>query len=204
MNLSQDELAALARNSARIGVFFRLETDPVVRLWLGVGPFETTQPDVLDGTGAKYNGFGEVGSVPALKQMVNGAAQRVEFTISGVTGDILQIASGGDAQQVKGKRVSVGFAVMDDNWSLLGPIKWIQNYTADYLAIQQVAPTEVGQLTVRTVTLSAGTLMTGRRRPGLAYFTNQDQRARYPTDYFCERTPLYANGFNKTWPRLSA
>jgi hypothetical protein len=145
MNLSSVELVALAGNSARIGVFFRLETDPVVRLWLGVGPFETTQPDVLDAIGAKYNGFGEIADLPALKQMVNGSAQRVDFTISGVTGDILQVASGGDAQQVKGKRVSVGFAVMDENRSLLGSIKWAQNYTADYLAIQQTSPTVDGQ-----------------------------------------------------------
>jgi hypothetical protein len=139
-----------------------------------------------------------------MKQMINGGAQRVDFTVSGVTGDILRVASGGDAQQVKGKRVSVGFAVMDEKWSLLGSIKWVQNYTADYLSIQQTSPTEVGQSTVRTVTLSAGTLMTGRRRPGLSYFTQQDQQARYPTDYFCERTPLYANGYGKTWPRLSS
>lgn len=204
MILNSSELIALGSDNQSIGLFFRLETDPIVRLWLGFGPFETTQPDVLDDSGAAYNGFGEIGSLPSLRQMINGAAQRVDFTVSGVTGEVLQIASGGDAQQVKGKRVSVGFAVMDDTWSLLGSIKWIQNYTADYLTIQQLSPTDIGQSVVRTVTLSAGTTMTGRRRPGLSYFTQQDQQARYPTDYFCERTPLYASGYGKTWPRLSS
>lgn len=202
MNLSQAELAALSSNSVRVGVFFRLETDPVVRLWLGVGPFETTQPDVLDAAGASYNGFGEISDIPELSQLINGTAERVEFTISGVSGHILKIASGGDAQQVKGKRASVGFAIFDSDWQLLGPIKWIRTYVCDFLSIQQALTDDPAQPIVRTITLSCGSLLTARRRPSLSYFTNQDQQARHPGDSFCERTPVYANQFNKEWPRF--
>jgi len=57
---------------------------------------------------------------------------------------------------------------------------------------------------VRSVSLSCGTLLTGRKRPGFAYFSDQDQQARFPGDRFCERTPVYANGFNKPWPKFSS
>jgi hypothetical protein len=199
MNLNDAELAALESGRQRIGVFFRLDTDPVVRLWLGFGKIHPGV-NAYDLTGAVYRGFGELLNPPAFKQLINGKAERVDFTISGVSGDILGIASGGDSGQVKGKRVAVGFAIMASDWSLLGAVKWCANYTADYLAIQQAVTDDPMQPIVRTVTLSCGTIMTGRRRPSYSYFTNQDQQARFPGDRFCERTPVYANGFNKTWP----
>jgi hypothetical protein len=199
MILNAAELAALESGSYRIGVFFRLEVDPVVRLWLGAGNIEPGT-NAYDLTGQLYNGFGAIQNVPAFKQLINGKAERVDFTVSGVSGDILAIASGGDSEQVKGKRVAVGFALMDSSWALLGAVKWCANYTADYLAIQQAVTDDPLAPTVRTVTLSCGTIMTGRRRPSFSYFTNQDQTARYPGDQFCERTPVYATGFSKAWP----
>lgn len=196
------ESAALEAGSQRIGLFFRLETTPVVRLWLGFG---TIEPGVnrYDLTGAEYRGFGEIQNVPAVKQLINGKAERVEFTLSGVSGDLLRIASGGDSQQVKGKRVAVGFCLMGPDWQLLGPVKWIQNYTADYLRLDQSVSEDPSQPIVRSITLSCGSLLTARRRPALSYFSNQDQQKRYPGDRFCERTPVYANGFAKSWPRFS-
>lgn len=201
ISFNDDELAILESDVQNIGIFFRLETDPVVRLWLGFGDIEPGI-NAYDLTGAEYLGFGEIQNVPAFNQLINGKAERVEFTMSGVSGEILAIASGGDSEQVKGKRVAVGFAVMDANWALLGSIKWSANYSADYLAITQQLSADPAQPIVRTVTLSCGTLLTGRRRPSFSYFTDQDQQARFPGDTFCERTPIYANGFNKTWPRF--
>lgn len=201
MNLNDAELAVLESGMQRIGVFFRLDVDPVVRIWLGAG---NIQPGVnaYDLTGAEYNGFGAIQDVPAFKQLINGTAERVEFSISGVSGKVLEIASGGDSEQVKGKRVAVGFAIMDEAWALLGAVKWCANYTADFLAIHQVVPDDPMQSVVRTVTLSCGTLLTSRRRPALSYLSDQDQQARYTGDLFCQRAPVYANGFTKTWPRF--
>lgn len=202
MNFNEAETAALESGSQRVGLFFRLETAPIVRLWLGFG---TIDPGVnrYDVTGAEYHGFGEIQNVPAVKQLINGKAERVEFTLSGVSGELLRIASGGDAQQVKGKRVAVGFALMGQDWQLLGPVKWIQNYSADYLRLDQSVSEDPAQPIVRSITLSCGSLLTARRRPALSYFSNQDQQKRYPGDRFCERTPVYANGFAKSWPRFS-
>jgi hypothetical protein len=198
MTLNDAELAALESGVQRLGVFFRLDTNPVVRVWLGIGNIEPGV-NAYDPTGAVYAGFGAIQNVPAFNQLINGKASRVDFTVSGVSGDVLAIASGGDSQKVKGKRVAVGFALMGSDWSLLGAVKWCANYTADYLAIQQAVDDPM-QPIVRTVTLSCGTLLTARRRPSLSYFSNQDQQTRSPGDRFCERTQVYANAFNKTWP----
>lgn len=199
MILSDIEISTLESGLVRVGYFFRLETAPVVRLWLGAGDIKPGV-NVLDDDGATYTGFGEISAIPELSQLINGAAERIEFTVSGVSGDILKIASGGDAQQVKGKRASVGFALFGTDWQLLGSIKWIRTYIADFLSIQQALTDDPTQPIMRTISLSCGSLLTARRRPSLSYFTNQDQLARHPGDYFCERTPVYANQFNKEWP----
>ena len=202
LTFNDRELAVLESGSQRLGAFFRLETDPVVRLWLGVGDIEPGV-NAYDLTGAEYKGFGAITNVPAFKQLINGKAARVDFTLSGVSGDILEIASGGDAKQVKGKRTSVGFALMGEDWALLGAVKWCANYVADYLSIQQAVTDDPMQPIVRTVSLSCGSQLTGRRRPVYGYFSDRDQQARFPGDRFCERTPNYANGFNKTWPTFT-
>lgn len=199
MILSDAELSTLESDVVNIGIFFRLETNPIVRIWLGFGSINPGV-NVYDTTGAEYIGFGEIQDVPAFKQLINGVAERVDITVSGVSGAVLQVASSGDAQQVKGKRAAFGFAIMAPDWSLQGPVKWCANYLADYLAITQTVTSDPLNPIVRTLTLSCGTLLTARRRPSLAYFSNQDQQARFPGDRFCERTPVYANGFNKTWP----
>jgi hypothetical protein len=193
------ELELLSSGIHRLGIFFRLDVDPVVRLWLGAGAIRPGV-NVFDPEGEEYSGFGEIVGLPPFKQLTNGAAERVTFTLSGVSGDILKIASGGDAEQVKGSRCAYGFAIMDQEWALVGPVHWCANYTADYLAIMQAESDDPTQPIVRTVSLSCGTLLTSRKRPTFSYFSNPDQQARFPGDRFCERTSVYANQFNMAWP----
>lgn len=198
MNFSDLELAALASGVVRIGIFFRLDVAPdPVRLWLGFGNIAPGS-DVLDPGGALYQGLGELRDVPAFKQLLNGTAERVEFTVSGVSGRLLEIASGGDSEAIKGRAVTLGFGLFGSSWSaLLGGVHWCAYFVADYLQISQSAGE--GDV-VRAITLSCGTRFTGRRRPSYAYFSDQDQQARFPGDLACSLTKNYAHGFNKTWP----
>lgn len=199
LTFNDDELEALESGTQRIGYLFRLATDPVVALWLGVG---SLKPGVnaYDDPGIEYLGLGEVQDIPDLSQLINGRAERVEFSLSGVSGRVLEIASGGDAQQVKGKDVALGFVLFAQDWSQLGVVHWTANYVADFLGIDQAEQEDPEQSPVRMLRLSCGTMMTGRRRPSFSYFTDKDQQARFAGDKFCERTPVYGTGFNKTWP----
>lgn len=200
MNFNGAELAALDSSNFRLGVFFRLATDPVVRLWLGFGNIEPGV-NAYDLSGALYRGCGELLDVPAFRQLLNGAAERVRFGFSGVSGDVLSIAAG-EASIVKGKAVAVGVGIMAQGWTLIGEIRWCAFYVADYLSIDQSAAAP-GQAVTRSVGLSCGSRFTGRRRPSLSYLSDQDQQARYPGDLFCNLVGNYAHGFSKQWPTFS-
>ncbi|WP_316188328.1 MULTISPECIES: hypothetical protein [unclassified Bradyrhizobium] len=199
ISFNDAELAALGSGIHRLGIFFRLDVDPVVRLWLGVGKIRPGV-NVYDPVGAEYKGLGQIADLPPFKQLTNGAAERITFTLSGVSGDVLKIASSGDAQQVKGARCAYGFALMSEAWALLGPVHWCANFTADYLSIVQAPVDDISASIVRTISLSCGTLLTSRKRPGYSFFSNPDQQGRHPGDRFCERTSVYANNFNMGWP----
>lgn len=201
LSFNADERTALESRIYRIGVFFRLATDPAVRLWLGFG---SIKPGVnaYDADGTTYLGLGELRNIPAFRQLLNGVAERVEFTLSGVSGEVLAIASGDDAQQVKGRRADVGFMLFAADWSGLGPVHWTVRYIADFLAREQQV-VESDQPIVRTVTLSCGTRFTGRRRPSYSYFSDADQQARFPGDLFCSYAGDYAHGYNKQFPVFS-
>lgn len=192
---SDSELNVLDGDTQRIGVFFRLATDPVIRLWLGVGPC-AVGINTEDPSGAIYSGLGELINVPPVQQLINGVAERVEFSVSGVSENVLRLAST-EANDVKGAACALGVGVFDKNWQFLGSPKWLFNGTADYVSLSQQSG-EGGA--IRTISLSVGSLFTGRRRRGYSYLTDQDQQARRPGDRFCERTVLYSREHEKRWP----
>lgn len=199
MNFTDAELSALESDFHNIGVFFRLGVVPdPVRMWLGFGSF-LASANVFDPDGAEYTGFGELKDIPEITQLINGTAERVDFTISGVSGDVLSLASGDDSTAVKGAPTTVGFALLDDHFAMIGSVHWLAYYIADYLGGEQ-QPASPSEQIVRTITLSCGTRMTGRRRPSYAYYSDADQQARFSGDKFCSLAPLYAHGYNKTWP----
>lgn len=201
MDFSAAELAVLESGVLKIGIFFRLDVEPEpVRLWLGHGEIEPGLNVYDTEAGATYLGMGELQNVPAIKQLINGAAERIEFTLSGVSGEVLTAANGDDAEAIRGAPATVGFGLFGDTWSnLLGGMHWCGFYIADYLERAQ-APADIGDQITRTITLSCGSRFTGRRRPAFSYFTDQDQQARFPGDLSCSLTPNYAHGFTKKWP----
>ncbi len=204
MDLTATEEAALERDLQRLGVFFRIETDPVVRLWAGIGYIAPGYAS--DPAGALYKGFGQLANVPALAQLINGQADRVTLTISGK----LPIASmlGVSSAAVKGKACGIGFALLGSEFELLGPVRF-RPYRADALTAAQTEQADVTNPWVRTIALSIGSQMTNRRRPAPSYFTDHDQKRLSALsnpggnpDRFCERTTLLSQLAQKTWPRF--
>src|ERR1043165_2547201 len=116
--LSSAALDALASDTQRIGILFRLATDPPIRLWLGIGDCEIGI-NAYDATAAVYSGLGQLINVPQVNQLLNGLADRVTFEISGVSQDVLSMASQ-ESAVVKGKSVVLGMAIFDASWQQLG------------------------------------------------------------------------------------
>lgn len=185
----------LASSAPRIGIFLRFGFDTPVRLWLGIGNI-TAAIDTTDGTGAVYAGIGEVVGLPALQQLINAKAERVEFRLSGVSQTAVSMATT-EADDVKGIALNVGVGVFGADWQLVQEPTWVRRLIIDYLSTATES-TEAGQ--VRTVSVSARSAFTGRRRPTLSFYTDAEQRQRSADDRFCERASLYSSETIKAWP----
>ncbi|EJN11860.1 hypothetical protein PMI42_04875 [Bradyrhizobium sp. YR681] len=201
MTFNEAELAALDSGVARFGDLFRLEVDPVARLWLGAGDLDVGT-NVYDTAGGIYKGLGQIGPIPEFDAMINGAASRIEVVLSGVSGQIAEVAQGDDTDQIKNKRAAFGFVLFGDDLQPLGSAHWYAHYRADVLSSGSEPVLEPTGVPVRWIKLSCGSQLTRRRRPARSYFSDKDQQARFPGDLFCSLTPRYVTGFNKPWPVL--
>lgn len=161
----------------RRSILFRLAADPIARYWSGYGPLDVTG-DAIDPDGARYLGAGALLDVPALKALVNGAADRLDFLLSGVSAETLRLAQE-DAASVKDALVLIGEQGFDANWQADGDPIWVWRGYADVLAIDSTDG-ERGRQRVIKLSVRAGD--TRRSDPQPAYYTDPDQRRRSPTD----------------------
>jgi hypothetical protein len=172
----------------RRSILFRLAADPVARVWSGHGPLPIT--DAYDPSGAIYRGAGDLLSVPALKQLVNGVADRVDFVLSGVSGETLRLALE-DAESVNGAEVLIGEVSFDQDWQTVGGPLWVWRGTADVLTTE--SNENDGERT-RSIRLSVASADTKRSNPQPSYYTDQEQRRRSPTDAICSHVQSISVG----------
>jgi hypothetical protein len=177
----------------RTGIFFRLDVEPVQHLWTGIGM--VAADDAIAGD-AVYRGFGELTNIPAVTQLVNGVADRIDFIISGVSSAAMAAAAR-EADLVRGERVDLGLGFFDADWQFIGMV-WLYQGEADVLTT--VLDGSSGSV-ARTLKLSVGSAMTGRRRARQSVYSDFDQQRRHPGDRFCERMRRYSQGVSLEWPR---
>lgn len=158
----------------RQSVLFRIETDPVTRLWGGVGDL-IIPADIVEPAPALYLGGGSLVNIPELDQVINGTAARLDITVSGVSAVTLALAIE-EAATVKGAKVHIGNVYFDDDWQI-DDVEWIAVLRADTLTTARQGQT-------RSITLSIGTDFTDRSRAPVSFWTDADQRRRSPTDRF--------------------
>jgi hypothetical protein len=163
----------------RESILIRIDCDDPVRLWSGIGDLPVDADDV-EPEDAVYLGGPDLISAPDFQQLINGTADRLEFTLSGVTSEIIALAIE-EAESVKGATMHVGTVRFDDHWQQTGPITWEAEFRCDTLNVGS-APSDNGR--TRTITLSVGSEETGRSRAPITLFTDADQRRVSPTDAF--------------------
>lgn len=161
---------------------FRLASDPVCYLWTGHGDLETPADDI-DAGGATWVGAAAILSIPALKALINGVAERVRFSVSGVSSETLRLAQE-DRETVAGAELRLGWIEFDSDWQIVGSIHWDWLGIADVISIES-AETDNGR--TRTIGLSVASADTLRSNPNLAFFTDADQRKRSADDLFCDQ-----------------
>lgn len=162
----------------RRSILFRVATDPPARVWSGVAPIEIPA-DIVESAPAIYLGGGALVNVPDFDQLINGTADRLQVTVSGVSAATLALAIS-DAQEVKGAAVHVGYVYLDDLWQITG-VEWLGVFRADGLTTSNQT-NDKGR--TRSISLSIGTTDTDRSRAPIAFWTDADQRRRSPTDRF--------------------
>ena len=156
---------------------FRLEADPPAYLWSGVGDIDVPGDALVGPAITRYRGIGTLTGIPVLQNLINGTADRAEFTLSGVDAIALAYAHD-DRDTIPGSLLRIG-SVPDD---LSGPVDWEWEGRADTISVDSQGQQNGGR--VRSITISAGTASVGRSTVGLAFFTDADQRERSPDDAF--------------------
>lgn len=189
--------AQLVGGNVRPAFFLLLRSEPKIRVWSGIGEF-SLDADNIETEGGEYLGFGELQNLPSLKQLINGKADRVDFVLAGaaVNRDVVRLASE-EAASVRNKMLHLGVLVLGADLQPISPVAWLWHGEADTITCQRDGP---GDSAVRSITLSAGSLFTRRRRPGISFWTDHDQRERSSDDAFCDRVAVYSAGTTKTWP----
>lgn len=169
----------------------RIDCDPPARVWSGVGDL-LIPADIVESEPAVYWGGGDLVSAPDFQQLMNGVAERLTLTLSGVTGESQRLALE-DAASVKGARVHLVRFDFDDDWQLDG-VEYEAVFRADSLT---VGNDEGPNGRTRTITLSIGTEDTDRSRAPIAFWTDADQRRRSPTDRFFDHIAGITSGTSR-------
>lgn len=163
----------------------RMECDPPLYVWTGFGPL-VTPADSYDPSGATWIGAGEILSIPDIKQFINGAAGRYDFSFSGVSMETVRLSTE-DRPSVNGASVMIGRVNFDADRQLAGGVEWEWEGAAGTI-VTDSSSAEGGNRT-RTISLSVASEDTRRSDPQITFYTPDDQRKRSPTDRFCDFVP---------------
>ncbi len=154
----------------------RIDSVPVARIWSGFGNL-LVPADIVEAEPAIYLGGGELLDAPDFDVPINGTAERIDIRLSGVSDSILPIFLE-EAPSVKGAKVHFVRFYFDNDWQL-SDVEYDAVFRADKISFSS-EESENGR--TRVLTLSIATEDTNRNRAPMAFFTDQDQRRRSPTD----------------------
>lgn len=171
--------------SFRKSYIFELECDPPVYAWTGHGKLQLG--------GKTYLGTGGLIEIPDLKQLINGAADRMDVTISGVDEDGLRLIQE-DRITIPQSDARIGRVSFDVAWQVDGAIEWLWYGTADSILI---GSSNSGEGRTRTVKLGMASGDTRRANPQIAFFTDADQRKRSPDDAFFSHVGQITTGITR-------
>lgn len=177
---------------SRRSYLFRLDSTPPVWLWTGHGDL-VTPADFVDPTGATWNGAGGLVALPALKALINGVADRVQFTLSGVDPDTLRLAVE-DKESVNRAECRLGYVEFNADWSLDGGPTWEWVGIADTITIENRSGDGIR---TRAIHLSVASADTFRSNPRFNFWTDAAQRLRSPTDEFCDHVAGISQGVTR-------
>jgi hypothetical protein len=168
-------------------LLLRIATDPVARVCSGAAPI-IIPADSVESAPAKYLGGGRLVEIPELEQVINGTAQRLDITVSGVTPEIVRLFQE-ESEQLKGATVDIGEALQDDDWQIT-EVSWLGRLRCD-------VGRQTGSRVSRSITISLSSDDTDRSKAPGGYWTAAGQRKRSPTDRFYDHAAGLTSGTSR-------
>lgn len=182
-------------SSHQLAVFLRVGTDPALHLFFGVSE-KVAGFDGIDPQGTVYIGCSLIG-IPTLEVLVNGTADSVEFTLSGI--DTQTAAKTIDSiPAVRGAEVQLGVTTIDKYYQPMSAIIPLWQGVASHVG-EQSSPVETGQNPTTTLSLAVVSGESTRSRAARSLWSSPHQKAISPTDKFCDETARLARGVQPTW-----
>ncbi len=192
-----DAIKNAAAGNYQLGIFLRIETDPALHIWFGINDVPA-QFDSIDEDGTVYYGGGRLIGVPTLEVLVNGTADSVDFTLSGVDPDTAARMLD-SIPAVRGCMVQIGITTLDDYYQPMSSIIPIWWGTASHVSeASEIAQGETSPSL--TLSLSVVTGESTRSRPSRALWTDSMQRTISADDDFCKQASRLSRGIAPVWP----
>jgi len=194
-----DNIIEELRGSHQLGIFLRIDTDPALHMWFGINDIPANF-DSIDPDGTVYLGGGMLVGVPTLEVLVNGTADSVEFTLSGIdpqtaTKTIESLPA------VRGASVHMGITTLDQYFQPMSDIIPIWVGTASHVGEQSPAVPS-GETVRLTLSLAVVAGESTRSRGARSTWSSPHQKAFSPTDKFCDGVSRLARGVQPVWPNF--
>jgi hypothetical protein len=185
--------ARLAGENVEVALLLRIDAvSGPLRYWIGDFDFPVAADEVVEDAAAIYSGLGEIaGTLPALNQLLNGQADRLTFTLSGVMAEVLALAAD-EADEVQGRAINLGFCCLDQDLQVCTPVAWVGTLEGQFVTVDRAQATD-GE-PVRTLSLTATTVFAVRQQAACSYYTDAEQRRRSSDDTFFARIAAITRG----------
>ena len=162
----------------------------VLRLWTGLG--------TITAGGETWQGTGNMGSITGVEESSNSKAGAVELSLSGADADILAIFRDEYEAEAKGRRATIymQFFRGADDIPLDAPaVIWQGVMSQPSISLSADG--------TRSVSVTAESLFSQRRRPKYGLLTDADQKSRFAGDRGLEFITALTNK-EVTWPKFSS
>lgn len=192
-------MVAKSDRKLRPAFFYRIESDPLVRFWTGMGP-RYIAPDAVETEGAVYMGVDFATELPSFSLLANGTADSLTMGLLGVNDRILDLVDL-DADVVEGRTVHIAFVLFNEDWQIARPPYWMKHFRVAKIGFSL---TVTGDDTADS-THAAGVSMTlgygdGRRKRGAGGYWTPDRAAL--GDRGLEHVPALDAGVTRQFPPL--
>ncbi len=195
-----DDVIEEMRGSHQLGIFLRIATNPALHMWFGVHDIQTGF-DSIDPEGTVYLGGGVLQGVPTLEVLVNGTADSVEFSVSGI-----DPATGGkmldSLPPLRGAAVQLGLTTLDQYYQPMSKIIPIWTGTSSHVS-ESSPMVQADDSPSLTLALSVVSGETTRSRASRSLWSSPHQKAISPTDLFCDGTARLSRGVQPVWPHYT-